>query len=216
MWDQNDLQGFMVSSKSGIGQINLSSKFGKKLHDLAKDTLNKTFVEIGTWNGLGSTMCIYSGLKLRTDDWLFYSFETNTDKLTFAKNYYKNTKIIFSNDTILQKIPEIKDIENILNITIQDDQLKWLYTDNENMKKSKYFFSSNNLDNIDVLLLDGSEFYTYFEYLELRNKTNILCLDDINSIKCNRIYNELLLDNNWKLLEEDKNDRNGYAIFIRK
>ena len=216
MWEQYDLQGFMVSSKSGIGQINLSSNFGKKLHDLAKDTLNKTFVEIGTWNGLGSTMCIYSGLKLRTDDWLFYSFETNTDKLTFAKNYYKDTKIIFSNDTVLQKIPEIKDIENILNITIQDEQLKWLYTDNENMKKSNYFFSSNNLDKIDVLLLDGSEFYTYFEYLELRNKTNILCLDDINSIKCNRIYNELLLDNNWKLLEEDKNDRNGYAIFIRK
>ena len=216
MWEQYDLQGFMVSSKSGIGQINLSSNFGKKLHDLAKDTLNKTFVEIGTWNGLGSTMCIYSGLKLRTDDWLFYSFETNTDKLTFAKNYYKDTKIIFSNDTVLQKIPEIKDIENILNITIQDEQLKWLYTDNENMKKSNYFFSSNNLDKIDVLLLDGSEFYTYFEYLELRNKTKILCLDDINSIKCNRIYNELLLDNNWKLLEEDKNDRNGYAIFIRK
>jgi hypothetical protein len=210
MWNQSDLNGFINSSRQNIGQINLSDSFGKKLSEISKNKDYTTFLEIGTWNGLGSTVCIYDGLKNREDNWIFYSLEVNTDKLSFAKNYHKNTKIIFSNDTILSKIPSYDEIKTILNENIVNE---WFNNDYENMKTSKYFFDNHNINSFDMVLLDGGEYYTYFEYLVIKDKTKILCLDDINTIKCAKIYNELINDNNWYILNENKYERNGWAIF---
>ena len=43
----------------GIGQINMSSELGRKIHQLCLTPRFKWFLEIGTWNGEGSTTCIY-------------------------------------------------------------------------------------------------------------------------------------------------------------
>jgi hypothetical protein len=210
MWNNSDLNGFINCNKANIGQINLNSSFGKKLCEIAKNTDYKTFLEIGTWNGLGSTVCIYDGLKERNDNWLFYSLEINKDKLSFAKNYHKDKKIIFSNNTILSKIPSYDEIISILDKNIVKE---WYDNDYENIINSEYFFQDHNIKSFDVVLLDGGEYYTYFEYLVIKDKTKILCLDDTNSIKCYKIYYELINDKNWCLLDENKNERNGWAIF---
>jgi hypothetical protein len=213
MWNQADLNGFINSSIQNIGQINLTNELGKKLSNIAKNTDYNTFLEIGTWNRLGSTVCIYDGLKNRSDNWTFFSLETNIDKLSFAKNFHKNNKIIFSNDTILSKIPSYDEITTMLDVNIVDE---WYKNDYYNMNNSKYFFDNHNIDLFDFVLLDGGEYYTYFEYLVIKNKTKILCLDDTNTIKCYKIYNELINDDNWYILYENKYERNGWAIFKKK
>jgi predicted O-methyltransferase YrrM len=213
MWNQADLNGFINSSIQNIGQINLTNEFGKKLSHIAKNTDYNTFLEIGTWNGLGSTVCIYEGLKNRSDNWTFFSLETNIDKLSFAKNFHKNNKIIFSNNTILSKIPSYDEIISILDKNIVKE---WYDNDYHNIKNAEYFFNNYNVDQFDVVLLDGGEYYTYFEYLAIKDNTKILCLDDINTIKCSKIYNELINDDNWYILDENKQERNGWAIFNKK
>ena len=81
------------------------------------------------------------------------------------------------------------------------------------MKKCNLFLNRPNLPEIfDVLLLDGGEFTTYYEFQILKNRCKILLLDDINFDKCKLIVQEIKLDNSWKIIKEEKNMRNGYLI----
>ena len=60
------------------GQIHMNTPFGKWLFDLATDPAYKTFVEVGTWRGNGSTYCVVNGLVKRlmdlSENVSFYSF----------------------------------------------------------------------------------------------------------------------------------------------
>ena len=40
------------------GQINRGTELGEMIYNLAQDTQYKNYVEIGTWNGEGSTQCL--------------------------------------------------------------------------------------------------------------------------------------------------------------
>jgi len=40
-------------------------------------------------------------------------------------------------------------------------------------------------------------------------------LDDVNILKCKKIREELLSDSNFKLLNENLEERNGFSIFQR-
>jgi hypothetical protein len=63
----------------------------------------------------------------------------------------------------------------------------------------------------DILLLDGGEFTTYFEFQLLKNRCKILMLDDINVAKCTLIVKEIEQDPSWKIIKKE-NVRNGYLI----
>lgn len=213
MWDKTDLHFFVQDSNNKLGQINMTTPFGIELSTIARDETNKVFLEVGTWNGLGSTACIYNGLKERTDDWVFYSLETNTEKIDFAKKHYENSRISFHNETLLKSIPTYEEIVKELG---DDVVQKWYDIDIENLKDCKWFFDDKQIDHFDMVLLDGGEYHTYFEFLEIKDRTKIICLDDVNAVKCKRIYNELSNSSDWKLQKEDMRERNGWAIFYRK
>ena len=45
------------------GQINLNDEAGSYIFNICKREDVQTIVEIGTWNGRGSTLCIYEAIK---------------------------------------------------------------------------------------------------------------------------------------------------------
>ena len=49
-----------------------TSNYQEIIYDIAKNNNYKTYLEIGTWNGLGSTRCFVEGFKNRTTDFVFY------------------------------------------------------------------------------------------------------------------------------------------------
>ena len=79
------------------GQMGRGSRAGVVIYRLAKDTDNQVFVEIGTWNGRGSTQCIMEPLLQRIDDCVLYSLEVNREfhnfsqknELRLTDNYYQ-------------------------------------------------------------------------------------------------------------------------------
>ena len=89
MWNIEDKQGFEEETKNQRGQINIDQDFGKIIYELSSNSLNKTFVDIGTWNGLGSTRCFIEGMKLNNDSTL-YTIENNLEKYDSAKSLWKN------------------------------------------------------------------------------------------------------------------------------
>jgi hypothetical protein len=84
-----------------------------------------------------------------------------------------------------------------------------------NMQKCAVFLDRPDIPPVfDVLLLDGGEFTTYYEFQLLKNRCKILMLDDVNVDKCAKIVEEIRTDHCWRVLKHS-NVRNGYLIAER-
>lgn len=196
-----------------VGQINLDTAAGKWIAEIAAREDVKTIVEIGTWNGYGSTRCAYESIK--GTDKRMISLETDRDMFDGAAEVYKDC-------------PEISVIHgHITDLTINPDNLGdeffsdysrdakrvWFEEDVSNIKNSP-----NVLDQIpekiDFLILDGGEFSSWYEYTTLSNRCRYIFLDDTNP-PCIKNYTarQWLLTHAKQVIADDQNDRNGYSIF---
>ncbi len=63
MWGEQDQGGFREGLSEGKGQINDTSVLGKACQKWAKDESYHSYLEVGTWNGLGTTKLIHEMLK---------------------------------------------------------------------------------------------------------------------------------------------------------
>jgi len=211
MWDNSDKDGYINNTISNLGQI-CNDSFSKEIEKYASNLNNKTFLEIGTWNGLGSTKAFENGFKTRNDNYIFYSLECNKDKSNDAsKLYSNNNKINILNEVIWNEEPD--DFYKIFP-ELKNNELynHWNNIDIINMKNCNLFLNRQNLPDIfDVILLDGGEFTTYYDFQNIKNRCKILMLDDTETNKCKLIVKELISDSKWKIIKQ-VNERNGYLI----
>jgi hypothetical protein len=215
-WESNDLSGFNTLCKQNIGQISLNSTIGSYLFDISKNNDYNSYLEIGTWNGLGSTKCFVEGFKNRQTEFKFYSLECNKDKSEFAQNIYKDFKNIFIlNEVLLNDLPN--DIYNIFPELLTNETLNyWNKIDFDNMKDKQIFLNRKDIPQVfDVILLDGGEFTTWYEYLIIKDKCKILVLDDTNTNKCKLIVKDLENSNLWDIVFKS-DERSGTAVYKRK
>jgi len=207
-----------INTNTKKGQIIRGSKLGEIIYDLAKDPENKTFLDSGTFNGLGTTKCIYDGIKdSKKTDFKVYSFECNFSRhLEAIQNLnplMKGFNLIHGTIISPDEIEYHKDIEEV-KISIM---INWLNEDLELMKKCKCY--SDKVKSIfwDVAILDGSEFTGDEEFNLIKNNIKYLILDDTKAYKHSRnrqfILNNLDL---FELIEDNITDRNGYLVCKNK
>jgi hypothetical protein len=192
------------------GQINRGSNLGEIIYNIASDTEYKKFLEIGTWNGQGSTKCFIDGLLTRNDDYSFISLESSKDFYEKAVRFNQT----FLNNKIKIIHGRIIDNEELIYREIQGHKKTWLDNDILNYKECKNVW--NEINNLyDVLLLDGGEFSTYAEFQKLKDLISILILDDTNEIKNTKVLQYIKQNSdNWEIIKESQ-ERNGYAIYKR-
>lgn len=216
MWDPNDKNNYEYNTNNNLGQITENDQLGIFLRNLAENEHFTTFLEIGTWNGLGTTRCIINGLKERENPYIFYSLECNTDKCRDAQALYKDIpNVHILNEVLLNEIPS--DIYTIFPELAQNKVYQyWNHVDFENMKNKFLFLNRKELPEIfDVIVLDGGEFTTWYEYLQLKDRCKILALDDTREAKCRKIVSELKSQpDKWKILLESS-ERNGTFVAER-
>jgi hypothetical protein len=70
------------------GQINRGSFLGEWVYKLSINKNFKNYVEVGTWNGQGSTKCFVDGLTTRLDESALYSLEANIEFYEEATRYW--------------------------------------------------------------------------------------------------------------------------------
>lgn len=87
---------------------------------------------------------------------------------------------------------------------------------NEPLLNPLFFERSELPDMFDLVLLDGGEFTTWYEYCLLKDRCKILALDDTNVSKCRRIVAEIKSQPEKWSIELDDNERNGVLIAVRK
>ena len=216
MWNIEDVNNFKIESDNNRGQIMRDQEMGKIIYDFSCDSENKILVDIGTWNGLGSTRCFIEGL-LHNKNAKLYTIENNVEKYEFAQNYWK--KIIDDSqltvDFICGSLVTNDEIDSFLiekNVQLNEQQKYWLSIDKTNTQK----IIDIQWDKIDVLLIDGSEFTGFLEMIKLKDISKYIILDDTRAIK-NIYTREYLLNcDEFTLLSENPNFRNGYSVFKNK
>lgn len=215
-WDPVDKSYLTKLTQMNIGQVTLNDQLGQLLYSYASRDTIRSILEIGTWNGRGSTRCIVEGLKRRTTPCVFYSLECNTDKCNDARELYKDmSNVHILNEVLLTKQPA--DIETIFPELAESAQFKyWNSVDFDNMADKPLFLERTELPAMfDLLLLDGGEFTTWYEYLQLKDRCKIIALDDTRVAKCRRIVTELKAQpEKWNIIL-DSSERNGTLIAVR-
>jgi len=214
-----------MSIENQQGQMTIGSTAGLVLYKLAKDPDNQTFVEIGSWNGRGTTQCIMEPLIQRLDDYVVYSLEVNKEFHNIAKRVWE-TKLRRYNSVIQTKLKliwgrivneeDVPELEEVMKSEHSHDRWPLFYRE---------FFDActagcpNVLEQIpekiDVLVLDGGEFTTYAEYQKLKDRSKIIFCDDSAKYKCEKVRAELLEDKNFKTLVDDQENRHGFCAFER-
>lgn len=194
------------------GQITMESSFGQEIFNICKETNYRNIIEIGSWNGQGSTICVMNAI-INKDNSILYSFESDLDKYNDCKKFWNSqqtfNKLKLFNGVLHKKIDHISDIED------KHFNDEWYNKEKKTNNNSKIIDISNITD-IDIIILDGGEYSTNNDYDILITKNpSVIILDDVNVNKCKKIRNRLLNNDIYDIYNEDLNDRNGWSIFIK-
>jgi len=172
-------------------------------------------LDIGTWNGLGSTQCCLLGLEGNTTSRLL-SVESNREKNEIAKKncaafleVNKNAELVWG--TLLQE-SDMADIDTVFPQLSDHEFKRWHTVDVANMNQAPYLLDKVP-DAIDFVLFDGGEFTTYYEFKKLLSRcTKFIALDDTKTAKCALIRSQLQADPLWTEVNYLP-ERNGFSLF---
>ena len=197
------------------GQINRGSLLGEHIFRLSKNSEVKNIVEIGTWNGMGSTRCIYDGLlQGKKKDHLVLSLECNKARHEEAKRNFilplNNFNIIHG--TIIS-VDEMGAIKNKFDLNVT--RKSWWVDDITQIKNASYVFDKIP-QKIDLLILDGGEFTSHLEFEKLWERARFIILDDTDKTKSVKSYEarEFIISHTdtFNIIEDNLQDRNGFLV----
>lgn len=199
-----------------VGQVNRGSKLGEIIYNLCLQDDVKNIVEIGTWNGMGSTKCIYDSIiDSNKIDYKVYSLESNSN---FHKIAINNLPKLKNFEIILGRIIETNELFDIdsypdfffNNGSDRNVQRTWLEEDLSNYNKIPNVIDQLP-EKIDLLILDGGEFSSFSEFKKLEDRVKYLILDDTKIIKNYEVSKIVRSDNRYTIIM-DSDDRNGFLI----
>lgn len=197
----------------------------------------KTLLEIGSSSGEGSTRALINGISSRLDstDVTLHCMEISLPRFQHLSTIYSGYPFVTFHrlsSVGLTSFPKLKEIKHfyrkynsILNHYTFAEITSWFEKDVDFLKlNSSDLLASNGLDGIDFImnkysihafdfvLIDGGEFVGWAEYKKIYG-AKIIALDDVNSFKCRYAYDDLANDVNYRIIGENWNVRNGWAIF---
>lgn len=193
------------------GQVRLAHPFGQWISKYAADTRFTRYLEIGTWNGRGSTYCVQDGFAKRTDTPILQSYEIQKPRFQEASATWKHVPSLQILHGRILEDTECPLFEQVLDVHPKIE-LSWHKEDITHFWTCPYIAPNNP----EVVILDGAEFLTYFEFEKLRHMSSIqvYILDDAFTPKNLHSYTVLSQSPEWTLIVRGE-DRNGWAIFER-
>ena len=194
-----------------LGQINRGSLLGEKIYNLSAQKDIRTIVEIGTWNGMGSTCCIRDGVAGTTKN--VYSLECNKVRCEEAKVNLgflpPNIKIIHGTIVDAKELePLMEGLSEGLQVWLRED-LGWIRNTPNVLKDLP--------TKIDLCIIDGGEFSGSIEFFKLWEQSKIIILDDTNALKHEKTK-KFILDNSdiFEIIDDNTIERNGFLICKNK
>ena len=208
--------------------------FFDELMKYASDLRFKTFLEIGSSSGGGSTEAFVTAIRQREDreSISLYCIELSKPRFELLRKTYLADAFVkpYNLSSISSKeFPTESNIVNFYKNTptkLNNAKLKtvlgWYHADLDYIRKSnndqngiEFIRHDNSIDQFDMVLIDGSEFAGERE-LDLVIGAKVIALDDTETYKCHAALQKLSQDPRYQLITHRPDVRNGYAIFTRK
>jgi hypothetical protein len=176
----------------------------------AADAAVETIVEVGTWNGLGSTLCLRNGIRERGGTRPLVSLEANREMHSQANRNVGNDPLI---NLVWGSIVKGSALDQA---NLSNEENDWFLADMINIDSAPDVLEQVP-SSIDLLLLDGGEFSSWAEFVTLRNRCQKwLFLDDTLVRKNSAARNWLMnAPDSRFVLAYESTDRNGWSVFIR-
>lgn len=191
------------------GQIHSDGSLGRWLTATASDLAVSTIVEIGAWEGNGSTRVLREAVRGRFNQVSIVSIEASKPRFIRAQRRnrpYPFVKLIWG--TVIS-------IEDLNTQDLTGDEGKWLKDDVAALKNCPNVLHELP-QSIDLLLLDGGEFSTVAEFQLLSTRvTKWLILDDTNTRKCRTIAATIRTGMTPFVPIVDSDDRNGFMVALK-
>jgi hypothetical protein len=203
-----------------MGHINPDSEFGEILFRLASDTKFSTYLEVGSWNGQGTTRCLMMGILLNNPTAKLYSLEANDEMYARSVSYWNNEhpQLHLINGTLHKNLIPLHIVEAhpmFYKCSPQDQKYKDRYRDEFTTVMNAKLFPVPE-ETIDVIVIDGGEYSGEGDWSVLKTKNpKVVCLDDSQVVKNFNTRKELLASPEWKVLTDSPDDRNGVTVFQR-
>ena len=208
-----------------MGEINLSDEFGSSIVATVKKYKINKVLEIGSWDGTGSTTCFIEALKnipgsslscLEVREDRYRQLVESTKEYNFIKCYNESS--------ISQKSLLHKDFNKIwtskynkIRESCRNKVESWYNIEMGYLSKVNAGFLEKNNEYYDGVLIDGGEFFGYSEYTLLKDRCKAFFLDDcVYGFKNRQVGEELNASKDWKLVAGSKETRNGFAIFVKQ
>jgi len=192
---------------------------GQLLYNCAKQSGLTKWLEIGTWNGNGTTLCILDGFRDgNCSSARLFSYESNKflcrcAELNLAQHAARQQlQILHGRLSVGKTFPKLSTFSS----EIRASEHFFKYYDEE-----RFTFNAAAVIPCpfapEVLVLDGGEYGSTLDWESIsKEKLQILFLDDILSYKNKELYANLLKDPSWNLVDSDTTGRvNGWACFTR-
>lgn len=210
-----------------MAEITRDDLFGKAIINFVGTFKIENILEIGSWDGTGSTSCFIEAMKyfdnksltcLEINKDRFADLVKNTKNYDWVKCYnessisykslvYKDFDLIW--DSPFNGLPREWNPKQIVN--------GWFSEDVAKLKQVAVGFIERDASFYDGVLIDGSEFTGLSEFNLLKDRANFFFLDDaFHAFKTKEVADILLRDANWECLGYSQNTRNGFIIFKRK
>lgn len=203
-----------------LGQINLHSSLGQCIYKFTTLPETQNIIDIGTWNGLGSTMCIIQAIiDSNKQNYQAISIEANYEQFLLAKSnltlYEKYINLVYGRITDVEDLVSLNDYnDNFFKLYPRQLQEQWYAVDIKQHTEAPNIYNDiiQKISHIDLLILDGGEYCSYGEFLKLEPISKIIVLDDINTIKNHKAALILRNSKAYEILYDNPNSRNGYLI----
>ena len=197
-----------------MGQVNLDTSFGRAIRDICSRPDVNICVDIGAWNGLGTTQCIVSGLTSKQGGHV-YSFEVDDVMFARAESVWKNSSFVtLQKARLAETMMTHADVEaspNYSNISSADWR-SWYAGEAANFEKTTI---GTLPDTIDFVVIDGGEFSGVGDWAAVKTKNpKYVALDDTFTVKTDSVLREMLASGEWMVLYHG-NDRNGWSILCK-
>ena len=210
----------------------INDSFYFSLKEIAKRSELKTFLEIGSSSGQGSTQALVEGILSReVQDANLFCMELSRIRFMGLVKTYEHHPFVFPYNLSSVKVSDFPSKEEVthfynstktgLNKFDLNLVLSWLQQDVNYINSRKLNFcgiefikSCNQIDKFDFVLIDGSEFTGDVE-LQYVWGAKVIALDDVNAYKCYSAYRRLSEHYGYKVIAQDLNLRGGYAFFER-
>jgi hypothetical protein len=212
-------------------EIAPNSELGQWLTRLAARPDVKTILEIGSSSGEGSTAALVEGMKQNGRAELFCVELSQVRFQALQARYARNEKVhCFCGLSVhpdgLLSPQEVKDFYDHCKTNLNKYPLaevqRWLAQDIEYLKRHPVpvdviaaIKEGCKCDTFDLVLADGGAFCGLADAMAVLG-SRIIVLDDWLDVKNWDSYDMLAGDTRYELVAQDRNVRNGYAIFARK